>query len=496
MNKVIKVSIGNTAFTLEEEAYIVINEYLNSLNSYYKENENGAQILDGIEERNAELLIEKSGENKIISADVAKEVTEILGQPEMIYEESGEKAFSNHDKKKKFFRDPTNKIFGGVCSGLGEYFNRDASLFRIIFVLATVLFSIPSWGIGGGFFIFLYIILWIIFPAAKTVDDRCRMKGESNTIDSIEKNISTGAKRVENEIKNIQNNHPDFWSTIGNIITKCIGFVFTIVGLSGIVALAILLLGIEFWNFFVPFISFNSIYPLINNMSAATVLLKVLILLVTFIPFIGFLYSGIQMLFGFKSPKWRPGLILFIIWIASIIGMFVLGFSTYSNYWKTESRHISNSLTLDSDTLYIKFTGIEEMKDNKVWIEADRNDYKLMYFNDSEKNNPKVIQYPFIELKNGSKENSKITIDTRFFPNAMTLSEIKSFDKTEFYSFDGKTLTLMPVFYDKESPVKELGREIELYINDDVTVIINDPVYHTFENNFEYSDVKFLKWCD
>lgn len=495
MNKVVKVSIGNTAFTLDEEAYKVLNNYLNALNAHYRNNENGSEIVDGIEERIAELLLEKCGENKIISVEMAKEVTEILGQPEVIDEDCGEKnkETNNYSGKKKFYRDPTNKIFGGVCSGLGGYFERDASLFRIIFVLATLLFSIPSWGIGGGCFILLYILLWIIFPEAKTVEDRCRMKGESNTVDSIEKSVKTGAKAVEDEIKNIQKNNPNFWTIVGNIIVKCIGFIFTIVGLSGIVALAFLFIGVEFWNFVIPFASFNSFFALAGNIGAATVLLKILILLVCFIPFIGFLYGGIQMLFGFKSPKWRPGLIIFLIWVASVICMFCIGFSTYSDYWKTEQRHLTNSITLESDTLYLRFDNVDKMKDCKVWIDADKKDYSLVYFDDTEKNNPKITQYPFIKLRKGDRENNKIRVNTHFFPETMSLSEIKSFDNTEFYNFDGKTLTLMPISYTKESRVKEMGREVELFIDDNVVVIVKDPVYHNFENDFEYSDVRFLR---
>lgn len=57
---------------------------------------------------------------------------------------------------KKLYRSRTDVVIGGVAAGLGEYFDIDASIIRLVFIL-TVFF--------GGFGIPLYIILWIIIPA-------------------------------------------------------------------------------------------------------------------------------------------------------------------------------------------------------------------------------------------------------------------------------------------------------------------------------------------
>jgi len=63
------------------------------------------------------------------------------------------------ENKKKLERDTQNKVLGGVCSGLANYFDVDAALIR---VLLTVLFFFGSMGF------WLYVILWIVMPAAKT----------------------------------------------------------------------------------------------------------------------------------------------------------------------------------------------------------------------------------------------------------------------------------------------------------------------------------------
>jgi phage shock protein PspC (stress-responsive transcriptional regulator) len=59
-------------------------------------------------------------------------------------------------------RSSTNKVLAGVAGGLGEFFNIDPTIIRIIFILLTV-FS------GSG--ILIYLILWLIMPSDKTTSN-------------------------------------------------------------------------------------------------------------------------------------------------------------------------------------------------------------------------------------------------------------------------------------------------------------------------------------
>jgi phage shock protein C len=56
---------------------------------------------------------------------------------------------------RKLYRSQTNRQVAGVCGGLAEYFNLDATLIRILFVVLAVL---------GGSGIVLYLAMWIIVP--------------------------------------------------------------------------------------------------------------------------------------------------------------------------------------------------------------------------------------------------------------------------------------------------------------------------------------------
>lgn len=57
---------------------------------------------------------------------------------------------------KKLYLSDTNRKIGGVCGGLGEYFDKDPTLFRILFILITIL----SLGLG----ILVYLVMWAIIP--------------------------------------------------------------------------------------------------------------------------------------------------------------------------------------------------------------------------------------------------------------------------------------------------------------------------------------------
>ena len=58
-------------------------------------------------------------------------------------------------ENRRLERNPMNKVIGGVCSGLAEFFGLDIALVRIAFVIAFLFASFGFW---------LYIILWIVLP--------------------------------------------------------------------------------------------------------------------------------------------------------------------------------------------------------------------------------------------------------------------------------------------------------------------------------------------
>ena len=57
------------------------------------------------------------------------------------------------EEPRKLHRSQTQRMIAGVCGGLAEYFNLDATLMRVLFLLLAVF---------GGSGIVIYIVMWII----------------------------------------------------------------------------------------------------------------------------------------------------------------------------------------------------------------------------------------------------------------------------------------------------------------------------------------------
>jgi phage shock protein C len=57
--------------------------------------------------------------------------------------------------EKHLQRSRTEKMIGGVCGGLGEYFGIDPTIVRVLWVAVTLI---------GGAGILLYLVLWVIMP--------------------------------------------------------------------------------------------------------------------------------------------------------------------------------------------------------------------------------------------------------------------------------------------------------------------------------------------
>jgi len=58
---------------------------------------------------------------------------------------------------KRLYRSRDERMIAGVCGGIGEYFNADPTVIRVIFVILAIL----GFGVGG---LVLYLAMWLIVP--------------------------------------------------------------------------------------------------------------------------------------------------------------------------------------------------------------------------------------------------------------------------------------------------------------------------------------------
>lgn len=198
MKKTININLNGISFTLDEDAYQALEEYLNSIKTHFKNKEIGTEIIRDIEARIAELFQQYTGTGKqILSIDDVNKVKAQLGKPSDFddTEEENIHEAGNAGSYKRLYRDPKDRIIGGVCSGLGAYFHIDPVWVRIIFVIATI----------SGVSPLVYLILWIIMPPARTTSERLEMRGEPVNISNIEKIIREEFNGIRDRVDDFAN---------------------------------------------------------------------------------------------------------------------------------------------------------------------------------------------------------------------------------------------------------------------------------------------------
>lgn len=202
MNKTHNINIGGFPFTIDDDAYTTIESYLSKIETHFRRSEGCEEILDDIERRIAELLQDKLKNKKIVSREDVNQVIAILGTPEDFgaatdYDEYTETSSSDREYKtgKKLYRDPDDKVIGGVCSGLAAYFGvQDPIWVRVTFAL--VFFA-------GGLSVPVYILLWALVPVAETPGDFLAMRGEKINVKNIAKIVEEQVEQISDQLSEI-----------------------------------------------------------------------------------------------------------------------------------------------------------------------------------------------------------------------------------------------------------------------------------------------------
>jgi len=258
MNKTLTINISGIIFHIEEDAYDSLSKYLSAIKGYFKNVDGGPEIMSDIEARIAELLQAKISPSKqvILIGDVTH-VQEVMGKPEdfgagesKAEQDREEQQYEPQEKiKRRLFRNPDDKAIGGVCSGLAAYFDIDTVWVRLAMFLLIFF---------GGLSLWVYIILWIVMPLARTTADKFAMRGESANVNSIIRSFKEEAEDVKKRVNKygnairdqnygeaVRSNISMVLSTIFNIIGRLIGFILLVIG--GILLFAYLatLLGIS-----------------------------------------------------------------------------------------------------------------------------------------------------------------------------------------------------------------------------------------------------------
>ncbi len=391
MNKTLTINISGIVFNIEEDAYETLKSYLGKMKRHFANEEGSDEIVADIEARLAELLKAKinAGKQVLVTADI-NDAIGIMGQPEDFSDNGSEenKKTENHsstsssqnfygNKRRRVFRDPDTKVLGGVCSGIGNYFDIDPLWIRLALV---VLF----FGFGSGFL--LYIILWVIIPEAKTTAEKLEMRGEPVDVNTISKTIKDEAENIKNKAKDFGDNVKDhfsknkdntgkfvdllrqIFSTIFNIIGRIVGVFLIFIGIVFFVGLFSVLFGFgkidnlttgEFMNSFA-----GEDFPMFWS--------KFGLVLAVGIPCAMFIYKGLKLLLNIKYHNRWINIGAGIGWVSGLILCFCIA-ANFANQFSEDAtlKQQADVRWTKGDTLYLKASANYNKTDSDVDFSID-----------------------------------------------------------------------------------------------------------------------------
>lgn len=495
MKEIEKISISGIAFTLETDALEQLNGYLESLNNYYKNVAGNEEIVADVEERIAELLIERGARDRVVDSGDIQHIVAILGTPEELRDADGGKstqANSVQDRvdldgniKKRLYRDLGNNVLGGVCAGLAKYANTSPIWIRIVLVVAVLFGSSVFFGHTlASILIIGYIVLWIAVPPAKTVAQRCSMDGIDPGLDGIRDYKWKKGNNMEHSGNRVLN-------ALGRTICFIVGIVMLLSGIGGFICGIVFLFGIDIFTGISAYSLADYIMP-----GPGMLFFKIMAMGVWFIPCIALLYVGSMLCFNFKSPKWRPGLILFILWIVCIVSSISWGISKATPFINHYQNKICTSFDKHYDTLYVDFVKPQLSGSAKMYMNDSKYGEVDLYYVDKGENGSVIAYYPHFRIKrdrnyrldNGEPCVPYVETEKTFFYGA-TLAEM-AWDKGEndLCTIKDSLLTVYPKVLSKDKPFDGKLAWIELAIPRNTVVIMREPKTVEFIPRYEYDD--------
>ncbi len=158
MKQTYNVNIGGRAYNIDADAYELLDKYLGDVSSRLRDTD--VESMEDIETRIADIFDEKiSSTMQVVNLEMVRRAMAVIGRPEVFGAQK--RGFSYNggscsEAPKRLYRS-NDKVLGGVCGGLADYFDVDPSVVRLIAVLLLFL---------GGLSFWVYVVMWIVVPKA------------------------------------------------------------------------------------------------------------------------------------------------------------------------------------------------------------------------------------------------------------------------------------------------------------------------------------------
>ncbi|HLN20958.1 MAG TPA: PspC domain-containing protein [Bacteroidales bacterium] len=433
MNKTVNINLGGTLFQIDEEAYLLLNDYINAINARFRHTPGGIETIEDIEYRIAEIFRSRKGLTGVVSRETVEYMISVIGKPEEI--DSDEKGvnvnnnFNTHTRR--LFRNPENKVIAGVASGLGAYLNVDPVLFRILFILVTFF-------AGAG--LLIYLVMWIAVPSAETESAKMEMYG--NDYNRLRNSYARGANNGAHEIISMTGR---VFFVIFRIVLIFFGTALVLTGFTCIMVYTIIFI-LNYPNAFTAsgFDSNINYLQMLHYMlsPASSTWMLILISLVILLPLVALVYWGTRMIFWFKARDGYINLAGFVLWIMAITGLTILFFREGVSFAETSFATTKNIIAQSSDTLYLK-TGrsTDEIDYDQKFMLNDHP--KLYFFADSAGN---MYLNPSLRITQSEDNTTTLSVQKRASARTKKDAERKAESIDYNYKVNHDTLILDQYF--------------------------------------------------
>lgn len=370
MNKTIIININGIVFHIEEDAYEVLRTYMTEVKRHFAYSADSEEIVTDIENRLAEMFNEKlaSDQKQVIELADVQFVTGTMGNVnDFDIDDEEEDRYSRSGRK--LFRDTDDKILGGVCAGMGHYFSVEPRWIRLLAIIFIFI---------GGIGLPVYILLWIIIPAAITRADKMAMKGEPINIQNFKKNFDEeleglrgGFNRAHSEVRPVIYQIGKLIVTLATLFIK---FIVAIVAFTGILTMIVWFIGLVvflgYWNSnelnTFPFTVVNPGYKSVLAFSA---------FIIVFIPLVALVLFALRVLVKRIMVSKTVYFSMLILWIAGLV-LGAYHASRIASEFNEEAKFSVTTPLSPSPVYYLKVNPVEYLtKEDSIRYDIDATNF-------------------------------------------------------------------------------------------------------------------------
>ncbi len=338
MKKALQANISDKIFFIDEDAYLMLRNYLHQLSITFPGSE-GQEIVDDIEQRIAELFTEQAERGvNVIDIRYVSKVIDTVGRPEQL-DDTSESAPATpppfvdpgEDEKprKHLYRNVQNKVFGGVLGGIAAFLGWDATILRLLIVVLALFTAVMPC-------VLIYLVAWMIIRPADTPRRVLEMRGEEVNLSTVSQTVKdtssnapfdSGADTV-NGVKGVVS---DIFGVCSKILMAIVGTFGIIVGGGLLISLLVLLFVLIMFAC-VGVAGVSAMLSVTFSMLpvAATIWLT-LILLAFFILTVALIWAAGAVVFNWRAASRVTAITAVAVFLVLVAAIVILTFFLVSN---------------------------------------------------------------------------------------------------------------------------------------------------------------------